>query len=637
MATEREVNLRLGASLKPGAGESLKALSRIMDELGDKTKPTFAALNEAQEKSAKLARQVEQALRGVGKAGAQDLGRLVEDAKKANAELERLQKALAKAGAPQKSILGKTAGVFGEAGKGIAQGAVGSTPLGGLIGAAGVAGAALAAFAITVKALDTGVKSYYGSLQGGPGQGGQGGNPEFNTEAYRRKQAQEMRGTIPILGEAMYHYKTQDLSREHYERIKGSLNTRIDQTSFGRSVSGFFGRKIHDTSSYEAWKKSNSVSNRDQDYQLFLAKQGIGIAAGQAGAQSEALSRSDDLRMEQARLAAQGKSSINLRKAGYGIMSMTAHAQTAAIANTRAVSGYGREQQLEDAMRQIGMKESLLKIGAEGRSKQEVIDAQLGMAQKQEQSRQGKYSGAKKEEQAALGAVESALKQKKTYEEVNRLADLATAATEKRKAAESSLMQAQEKSLALQKAGHENALQIQERQSEVMKSQLQTIQQQRQAEQKRKQGMREDLGLMNPNKLRTMLHVARKVKAGQAVTQNELEFMKGNSNVFGSQLQQIGAGMATKGPNAAMIRELMDITGQDKREKALDKQSLQLQNQMNFQVNIDANSVSDSLLKKVTPQINNALAQLEQRLQAELSRIMHQANQQKRTLFPGQQ
>jgi len=387
---------------------------------------------------------------------------------------------------------------------------------------------------------------------------------------------------------------------------------------------------------FEQFQASVGQSGFDRDKAIYLAKQSIGVAEQVAHEQTSLITGRQQHEMELTRIKAEAASALGMRRADVGIETGAHAARLANITGARAISGYGRESQIEDVNRQIGMREALLKAGAGGHFRQQVIDAQLAESEKQQQFHGQRLGQARGLEQKALADVASAEKKNLPWEEQNRLTDIATAAAEHRKAAQEALTQAEQRSIEPRKQGEANILQTLQQQGDVLKNNLSTIKGQIQAERMRKQGLQESLGLMNPMKLRTALGISRKLKAGMPVQQRELEFMQGMPGVFGTQLQKIGAANAAHGPSAQMIRELMQNTGQGKREQELHRQETKLALAIENKIVIDEKSLTQQIAEKLVGPINQAIAQLEQKYKDGMAKVGNQARGQQRAAFGGQ-
>lgn len=619
---ERDLRINLDARLKSGGGEGLKSLQRTVQNLGKDAEKTFREFNKAQDAAEKSAKRLEKALRSTGGTGKKSLEQLAEAAAKANARLEETRKKLQVASRPS----------FGERLKGFAGGAVettgstlhgiaGQSPFGGFLSKATVA---LAAFTTAVKAAATITEMHYAGMQFNPTTGTSESNIVGENRAFKKKQRAPSWMNFWQGGEAEYR-REGDSSRADYEKYRQQQGNAIHR--FGRWVTGDKSNPM----TYEQFQL-NARSGTRQDYMNFEARQGISIAGQESSAESSRISGKFGLRSEMTRLESEAKAAQGMRRAGYGIQAGAAGARSVALAGLAKNATYNRAEQFGDISRQIGMRESLLHIGAEGKFKQQAIGTQIEQSEAQARHQEGRFGRAKKEEQKALADVKNAQELKLTNEEINRLADVAAGAAERRRAAEEAMMEAQRRTIELRKSGEQAVLQTQQQEHALLKSNLDAVTKQREALKLQRQQSTERLGLLHPMQQRTILGVARKIQQhgiGSA-SQGEIRLMQQHGDVFGNVLQKIGM---KRGGGLMDQLKAMPVLGLQNREKALEKQAMQLKQEINARIVIDENSLSDQLVKKISPEVHKAIKQIEEQFNNRINAMWNQFNAQRRANY----
>jgi hypothetical protein len=216
---------------------------------------------------------------------------------------------------------------------------------------------------------------------------------------------------------------------------------------------------------------------------------------------------------------------------------------------------------------------------------------------------------------------------------VNRLADVAAAASERRKAAEEGLMGAQRQTLELRKQGEQALLQTQQQQFGLSQQRLQSVKAQIEAEKQSRMASTESLGLAHPAQQRAILGVARKIQQGRQLTQREIEFAGSHRDIFGNALQRIGT---QRGQGLMNQLRQMPALGLDNRMNALQKEAVKIQQDIAVRLEIDERSLTDQIANKISGPLQQAIAQLQMRFQAEMRDLEQRLGSQRRTLFPSQ-
>ncbi len=125
-----------------------------------------------------------------------------------------------------------------------------------------------------------------------------------------------------------------------------------------------------------------------------------------------------------------------------------------------------------------------------------------------------------------------------------------------------------------------------------------------QQERARTQSMKEQFGLKRPLEKGAILHISRKLKAGQQLTGRELDIAKQHGDIFGAKLKTMGNQMA--GPE---WEEIKKNEGLGVREEKAQEQRVQVENTMKIQIDNNATAVADQLVAKLTPLILQAKAE----------------------------
>jgi hypothetical protein len=663
---DRELTMKLGMELKGGGDEALRRIGRTALDARRDTDSLTAAFQDGLKKSVEASRALEEQLKKTFGTGSRELDAL-------NAKLGKFDKQfrdVAKKGlggslagvAPDRLNVRLKEGQVGSVGQAFQRVAgMGGQFGGGLLGMAGFGGmlsgatAALTAFTVAVKAAAAANELHYKSLEYNPNSG----TVEENSVTRMRERDRTLRassvwnlwGAISAPQEAQLKGAGFAATRENYQRylehgltsqggLPGGRRLLADQTRWGRFKEWLTPKSALEKAqkerasnmSYEQFQQMFGASDKNKELREFQARQELSFAPREASAQAAALRALGGLRMDYARTSAETHATLGMRESSYGITHAAGQARGAALTAIGQNPLYKRETQIEDVNRQIGMREALLRIGAQGHYRQQTIAVQLAEAQQQAGHHRQNYGTAQKAEAAAKASVETARKEQLGGEEIDRRAQLALAATERRKQAEDSLLEAQRQSLALRKQGEREILQTQEQQHAVLQQNLDAVTKQLEQEKRSKMQTQERLGLLNPMQHRAILGVANKLQKGGPITQREISFMQQHGDIFGNALQKIGS--ARGGGLMAALRQ-MPVLGLDQREKSLAEQKVKLEQEIKATVVLDAGSVTDRLVKAVRPEIENLMAQTEAQLRQEMERIAYQRWAHQRSLFPG--
>ncbi|HTU22507.1 MAG TPA: hypothetical protein VMG10_31000 [Gemmataceae bacterium] len=649
---ERDLTLKLGTQLKSGGDDALRHIGRSALDAKQQTDTLFRSTNAALEAMKSQAQAAGETLKRTFASGSAELDKL-------NAKIGRFDKqfrGVAKAGLGG-SLVGvganrldvrrdpAKAGGIASGGTALGEGIAGLFGLSAtLTGPLAAATAALTAFSAAVKTAEYSTKLYYGSLEFNRASG----KAESNPVTRRRMEQEENRKAGPMwrlgeklllgwtgkpteLGEGAYREGGPDTDQA-YEEYLDTKFRKVPQWAL--KLRGWMWGKQSTVPMTRRQFSEHQKSGYQAAFETFQAHQERLFAPQEAAAQFGKDREINTLKMEQERVEAEARLAVGMRATGQRLTIESGAMRRQAIGAAAKNPLYGREQQIEDINRQIGVRQAYLRATAQGKFQQQGIAAQLRENQAQTGDYRQRYEAAMKEEKAAREKIADAEKENVGGQEVLRLSELALAVAEKRKAAEEALIASQRQGMALRREGEQAILHTQEQQREILRGNLETTQHQIEAEKRREQGLKEHLGLLHPQAIRTAVGVLRKYKGGQQLTMGEIGFMQQHTDLFGKQLEQIGRQRATQGPMAGMIQELMQGTNQGARRQVLEKQELAIKQQITIAAKLDVGNLSQTLHQALAKPIEEMMKQLKIQLTNEINRLKLERSAQQRALFP---
>src|SRR6185437_4203410 len=387
MSTDRDLNLRLGATLKAGSDAPFKNLSASAKQFGRDADDVLTKTSGGIDKLTGSLSKLIDGFRSVGSAGTKAFSDIAAGARQAE---KAFSSVAAKQGASYSQIgqqnlrltpqgpsafrqaAGHIGGQVGSFGSGIA----GMAGFGGLLAPAT---AALSAFTLAVKAATHANKLHYESLQKNP----ETGRAEENQAAKERLKGKERRessftrdlwGLAPHLfkrtgqysGEEFYRRGGMGTKKEDYERYiqQGGPSQSWLQPEYDSPLAKFTRAFTPDSKlkkqqearrqgmTFEQFKFSLGRSGEDIDFANFQARQAIEKARTESSHENTFVGRQGGLELDRARIRAQAEASLRMRTTDFQLQAGGAAARSAAILGSRGEFGYSREAKTEDLFRQ---------------------------------------------------------------------------------------------------------------------------------------------------------------------------------------------------------------------------------------------------------------------------------------------
>ena len=121
-----------------------------------------------------------------------------------------------------------------------------------------------------------------------------------------------------------------------------------------------------------------------------------------------------------------------------------------------------------------------------------------------------------------------------------------------------------------------------------------------QQERNRKQGLKEDFGLMLPGQKAAARQVAKGLAAGRPLSRQEFEFAKGHQELYGDAVKKMGAQMA--GPEFEQIYKLMNL---GERGKQAEAQRIQLDNKIAVDIKGLDKNIAQQIVEGVMPNLDH--------------------------------
>lgn len=606
--TTRDVNLRMGVSMKPGSEEFLKNLGSAARDAADqenRLERMSAGVNDRLRERSQLSRDLERT--GIRQQELtheeryqQALARTVtalKDRVRLQQDLERLAlKDTALAGA----LSGKQAEKPGFAGE---LGAVTGLPL--TANLASLTGAVVALTA-GLKAADAGLSIYKQSFEYGRF------SENKATDALQRWVMEHSPGPASeTIGE---------LSRNQFRgAVAGGLRGAIGAVSptLGALATPYLNSWAAPTPGNES---NISMAARQANMRSILE-------AGQAQRLQGQLDTRRDLQVNQLAFRAAGLeaeamhgSNSNRQQFGFRVAG-TAAAEASLAKAGQTLGGYSREAEQADILRKAELQMSL-------QSQQAEAQRRLAIGGRSIEAAQGIEGEARKNYQAALGQVgsvnaelgSSGLSEERRFELIEQKKN-AQAEADRRDLELRESMKRTEEAITGQL---ETQKQAQQEKLNLMMGEQRAVTSIVQQERARRQASTEGLGLSNPYQRQAVLNVARKIGRGGELNVRELEFAKQHGDIFGNYLQRIG-----QQRGAGIMAELLKIPqlGLQAREKAAEQQRIQITQQIEATIKQDNTALVDQLAKVLIPKLN----ELAQQTKEEARRALENANLQRQS------
>ena len=298
-----------------------------------------------------------------------------------------------------------------------------------------------------------------------------------------------------------------------------------------------------------------------------------------------------------------------------------------ALAGAGKTAGYGRQEEEQDISRRMGMELNLQRQQIEAERERVTIEQQLKANAEEEAVVRKKAADAtlalRTTGQAMRGATNEKDYQTRSLQLQAQMVEY--------QAQQQRLEQLTNQSLEL-RVQHNQTLQQQGQQRLALLGQerdaLTSIANQ---EKSRLQGMKENFGMQIPMHRQAGLHVARKLAGGQELTAKELEFARGNQELFGDALRKRGA--ANAGPEFEEIKRLL---GLDARQKQAEEARVKLDQQIKIQVDMNAQAVAQQVTQQIVPAVAQAMQEARVGILAEVTRQLVEMARQRVAGFGGQ-
>lgn len=311
---------------------------------------------------------------------------------------------------------------------------------------------------------------------------------------------------------------------------------------------------------------------------------------------------------EQARIHLAGQAAIN--RAQQGLM------------QNPLMAGYNRQAALADYEARVGFHTQKQQMAVEQQRQLGIMTAQQTVAGRHVATARGKVE----EAQAGITAAERSLNTARTAEQIEGRRNALIQERKRLELANKELQDAQAHSQELAVRQGEMLNQQSQQRLALLQSERAAMQSIVRQENEREMGRREHFGLAHPMKQRTATRIAEKLARGQRVTFREQEFMQSMPDLFDQRLKQLAFNRTGPGSEYAKIKKLLPELGERKRQA--EQHLAKVDQQFHVQIQLNENSLTDQIQKKIIPAVQAAMKQVEQAFQEQLQRFALEQRQQ---------